>query len=72
MRSASVACGRVRHVLWPAAGPRSVTPVIVEAQAHLERCAQCRAFLEDMQAVANAVHAAAPREEAPAEVRSRL
>jgi anti-sigma factor RsiW len=45
---------------------------VIEAQAHLAGCESCQHFMRDMRALGEAVHDAAPRERAPAEVRSRL
>jgi anti-sigma factor RsiW len=65
-------CGTARHLLWPAQGPRRVTDEIARAQAHVSRCPACRQFLEDMRAMAERIRRAAPRFEAPTEVRDRL
>jgi anti-sigma factor RsiW len=65
-------CGRSRRLLWPDDGPKVVGPETEEAQAHLEACERCRRFLDDMRAVAERMHALAPRPQAPPSVRERL
>jgi anti-sigma factor RsiW len=45
---------------------------MIEAHQHLEACAACQQFLREMRTFGDAIHDAAPREQAPAEVRTRL
>jgi hypothetical protein len=68
----SMPCGRVRRLLWPDEGPRRTTMEVAAAQAHAASCEACRGFLEDMRALADGVRRAAPRPQAPPEVRERL
>ena len=68
----SMPCGRVRRLLWPDEGPRRATPEVTAAQAHATSCEACRGFLEDMRRLADGVRRAAPRPQAPPEVRERL
>ncbi|MFN2431681.1 MAG: hypothetical protein ABR599_02465, partial [Gemmatimonadota bacterium] len=68
----SMSCGRARRLLWPDGGPRSSSPDVIDAQHHLAACQACQRFVREMHAIADLLHDAAPREEAPAEVRGRL
>ncbi|MDX2120116.1 MAG: hypothetical protein SF070_03520 [Gemmatimonadota bacterium] len=68
----TMGCGQVRRLLWPDASPRGATPEVVDAQAHLAGCPDCRAFLAEMVASAGLLHRAAPRGSAPPRVRERL
>jgi anti-sigma factor RsiW len=70
--SVTTTCGRARRLLWPDGGPRVATPEVIEAQQHLEACAACQQFVREMRIFGEAIHNAAPREQAPAEVRTRL
>jgi anti-sigma factor RsiW len=45
---------------------------MIKAQKHLEACAACQQFVREMRTFGEAIHDAAPREQAPAEVRARL
>jgi anti-sigma factor RsiW len=45
---------------------------VIDAQEHLASCAACQQFVRDMRALGDAIREAAPREQAPAEVRGRL
>ncbi len=65
-------CGRARRLLWPDTGPREATAEVVEARAHVSRCELCRRFFEDMRRVSDRIRDAAPRPNAPVEVRDRL
>lgn len=65
-------CGRARRLLWPDSGPREATAEAVEAQAHVSRCELCRRFFEDMRWLSERIGTAAPRPEAPVELRDRL
>ena len=65
-------CGRTRRLLWPGAGPKAASPEVIEAQQHLEACFACQQFMRDMLALRDTTHDAAPREQAPVEVRGRL
>lgn len=65
-------CGRARRELWPDSGPRSATAGVVDARRHVAECAQCTAFFAEMRAMAEHLHATAPRPIAPLEVRDRL
>jgi anti-sigma factor RsiW len=65
-------CGEARRLLWPDTGPRRVDEQVHRAQAHVSRCPACRQFLDDMRAIAERIGRAAPRVEAPLEVRDRL
>jgi len=65
-------CGEARRLLWPDAGPRRVSEQVHRAQVHVSRCPACRQFLDDMRAMAARIGHAAPRIEAPLEVRDRL
>jgi anti-sigma factor RsiW len=66
------ACGRARRLLWPDAGPRPATPEIADARAHVETCAACQRFFDEMGRLATVVRGGAPRPVAPIEVRDRL
>jgi anti-sigma factor RsiW len=70
--SVTKSCGRTRRLLWPSSGPRAASPEMIEAHQHLEACAACQQFLREMRTFGDAIHDAAPREQAPAEVRTRL
>lgn len=72
MSSVTTTCGRTRRLLWPGAGPRAASPEVIEAQQHLKTCAACQQFVRQMRTLGDAIHDAAPREDAPAEVRRRL
>ncbi len=65
-------CGRARRLLWPDTGPREVTSEIVAAREHASRCPPCQRFLDDMRRLGERIREAAPRPEAPVEVRDRL
>jgi anti-sigma factor RsiW len=65
-------CGRSRRLLWPDNGPRSATPEVIEAQEHVEGCASCTAFFEEMRRLSDDVRRAVPQTVAPFEVRDRL
>jgi hypothetical protein len=65
-------CGKARRLLWPAGGPRELTPALEAAQQHLVTCPACLAFEADMQRLAAQIGDDAPRETAPLEVRERL
>jgi anti-sigma factor RsiW len=45
---------------------------VIEAQEHLAGCVACQRFAREMRALGDVVREAAPREQAPAEVRGRL
>ncbi len=72
MSSMSMACGRVRRLLWPVAGPRATSSDVIEAREHLAHCTACQQFLREMGAQGDLLRDAALREQAPAEVRRRL
>lgn len=65
-------CGEARRLLWPDVGPRRVSEEVDRAQAHVSRCPACQRFLDDMRAIAARIRRAAPRLDAPIEVRDRL
>lgn len=65
-------CGRARRLLWPDTGPREATAEVMEARAHVGGCELCRRFFEDMRRIRERIRAAAPRPDAPVEVRDRL
>jgi anti-sigma factor RsiW len=65
-------CGRARRLLWPDTGPREVTAELVAAREHVSGCELCRRFFEDMRRMAERVRTAAPRPQAPVDVRDRL
>jgi anti-sigma factor RsiW len=65
-------CGEARRLLWPDERPRAVTGDLARAHEHLEGCASCQAFLEDMMILRRQVQGAAPQVAAPIEVRNRL
>lgn len=65
-------CGRARRLLWPDGGPRVTTQDVIDAQQHLAQCEACQQFVREMRAYGEALREAAPRDEAPAEVRRRL
>jgi anti-sigma factor RsiW len=69
---ASVSCGRARRVLWPEAGPKAVSSDVIEAREHVTECVACRQFFSEMAAFGTAIQDAAPREQAPANVRESL
>jgi anti-sigma factor RsiW len=68
----TMTCGRARRLLWPDAGPRTATSEVEEAREHVSRCELCRRFLEEIRLLGERIQHAAPRPEAPAEVRERL
>ncbi|MGH7718662.1 MAG: anti-sigma factor family protein [Gemmatimonadaceae bacterium] len=72
MSNGSMTCGRARRLLWPDGGPQVASAERIEAQEHLAGCAACQRFVREMRALGEAVREAAPREQAPGEVRSRL
>jgi len=65
-------CGRSRRLLWPDNGPRSATPEVIEAQEHVEGCASCAEFFEEMRQLSADVRSSVPQTVAPFEVRDRL
>ena len=65
-------CGRARRLLWPDSGPRSITPEVIEAQEHVEGCASCAEFFEEMRRLSDGIRHSVPRTVAPLEVRDRL
>lgn len=65
-------CGRPRRLLWPDNGPRKVTPEIIEAQDHVQDCASCAEFFDEMRRLSDDIRRSAPRPVAPLEVRNRL
>jgi anti-sigma factor RsiW len=72
VNSVPTTCGRTRRLLWPNGGPRAASPEMIEAHQHLEACAACQAFVREMRRFGDAIHDAAPGEQAPTEVRTRL
>ena len=68
----TMSCGSARRILWPDGGPRAISPEIVDAQQHFAECAGCRQFASDMRVVSDGLSAAAPRVDAPLDVRNRL
>jgi hypothetical protein len=68
----TMTCGRARRLLWPDTGPRQATGEIVVAREHVSGCAQCQRFLDDMGRLTARIREAAPRPEAPVEVRDRV
>lgn len=65
-------CGRTRRLLWPNNGPQAMTREVVEAQRHVETCAECAEFFDEMRAMRDGIRRAVPRTVAPLEVRDRL
>src|SRR5881628_2631554 len=65
-------CGRARRLLWPDNGPRSATPEVIEAREHVEDCASCAAFFEEMSRLSDDVRRSVAPTVAPFEVRERL
>lgn len=72
MTSVRMTCGRARRLLWPDGGPRAASCEVIEAQEHVMGCDSCREFFREMRMLGEAIRTAAPREEAPAEVRRRV
>ena len=68
----TMSCGSARRILWPDGGPRAFSPEIVDAQQHFAECAGCRQFASDMRVISDELNAAAPRVDAPLDVRNRL
>ena len=68
----SESCGRARGLLWPDKGPRAVDEETVAAQRHLEGCADCRAFFEEMDSLRGAVRSSLGRVTAPIHVREAV
>ncbi|MEP7327328.1 MAG: hypothetical protein ABI836_15365 [Gemmatimonadota bacterium] len=65
-------CGKARRILWPDGSPRVVTTEWLEAERHVEACAYCRRFLEEMVQAAERLRTEIVRPAAPLEVRDRL
>jgi anti-sigma factor RsiW len=68
----TISCGQARRLLWPDAGPRTLTADIEAAEQHVTTCDECRLFLEEMRRLARLTHDFAARPQAPREVRDRL
>lgn len=65
-------CGGARRLLWPDAGPRPTTDEVERAQSHLEECADCRRFMEDMGRVSDWIGEHAPEQETPDRLREQV
>lgn len=68
----NTACGRARRELWPDNSPKSVTPELIEARAHVAGCVSCTEFFSEMRRLSDDLRRSAPRTVAPLEVRNRL
>ncbi|MFN2421784.1 MAG: hypothetical protein ABR527_10490 [Gemmatimonadota bacterium] len=65
-------CGRARRLLWPDKGPHAASQETEAAWRHVEACADCRVFLEDMKSLCEAVGGALKDETAPIDIREAI
>lgn len=65
-------CGQTRKVMYLADRLEPVSPQWVDAQEHLQRCAECRAFFFDEEALRSFVKKRLARPVVPAHVRERI
>ncbi|CAN5788909.1 hypothetical protein BH20GEM1_BH20GEM1_05300 [soil metagenome] len=68
----SESCGLARRMLWPDKGPRAFDGEALAARRHVELCADCRAFFEEMGALRDAVRGSLEEEVAPIEIREAM
>jgi len=65
-------CGRARRLLWPDVGPRVADEETAAARRHVQGCADCRAFFEEMTTMCGAIRASLGNEAAPIELREEM
>jgi anti-sigma factor RsiW len=65
-------CGAARRIAWGDAGPREASDELLSARAHVAGCADCQAFLRDMDRLSLVASQSATRESVPPALRSRL